>query len=106
MKRLLAVLLAAMLCLSLVACGGDAKKAIVGEWKTVDGDTTTFKEDGTGTAPYGGEFSWKYDAETEWYMLSLMGMTYSVQIKTENDIRSINIEGEIYYHADDYEKVK
>lgn len=108
MKKLIALLLAAVMCLSLVACGGgnnaSAEKAIVGEWKTLDGGVTTFNEDGTGTAPYGGAFSWKYDTETEWYMMSLEGMTFSCEIKNEDGIRFISIEGEKYYHADDYEK--
>ena len=80
MKKLLVILLVAVMCLSCVACAGSkasANKAIIGQWKTLNGDITTFNEDGTGTAPYGGVFSWKYDSETEWYMMSLEGMIYS-----------------------------
>ena len=107
MKKIFALALVVALCLSLVACGGEikkAEKAIVGEWKTLNGDVTTFKDDGTGTAPYGGTFSWKYNKETEWYMMSLEGMTFSCEIKNEDGLRFISIEGEKYYHADDYEK--
>lgn len=107
MKKLIAIILVAVMCLSLVACGGgsqDAEKAIVGEWKALSGFSMTFNEDGTGIAPFGGDFEWRYDAEKDWYDVSCMGMSFSMIIKTENDIRYINVEGENYYHADDYEK--
>lgn len=129
MKKLIALLLAAVMCLSLVACGVGSgnetietkgseentsnttsevetsapEDAIIGEWTTLSGSTLTFNEDGTGTAP-NGEFSWKYDTDTEWYLLSFMGITFSFEIETENDIHSISLEGETYYHAADYEK--
>ena len=101
-----ALLLAAVMCFSLVACGGSAsaKKAIVGEWKTLSGSSMTFNEDGTGITPVGDDFDWRYDAEKDWYDVSYMGMSFSMIIKTENDIRYINVEGETFYHADDYEK--
>ena len=112
MKKLIALLLVLVMALSLAACGGGSagedagasvEKAIVGEWKTLDGAVTTFNEDGTGTAPYGGEFSWKYDSGTGWYMMSVEGMLYSCEIKTENEMRFISIEGENYYHTDSYD---
>ena len=107
MKKAISIFLALLLCLSLCACGGDdanAEKAIVGKWKSFEGRTATFNEDGTGEAPYGGDFTWKFDKETNWYMISSDGLTLSCEIKTENEIRSISIGGNTYYHADDYEK--
>ncbi len=42
MKKLLAIILAALLLLSLTACGGGANRAaIVGTWKAVDAETET-----------------------------------------------------------------
>ena len=115
MKKALSLILALVVCLSLCACGGGndstettqaptPEKAIVGEWKSLDGAITTFCEDGTGKAPNGYDFSWKYDKDTGWYMMSLNGMTFSTEISTENGIRFFVIEGIEYYHTDDYEK--
>ena len=42
MKKLLAIVLAALMLLSLAACGGSStKKAIIGTWKLVDEETQT-----------------------------------------------------------------
>jgi len=42
MKKILAILLAGLMLLSLASCGGSPnKKAIVGTWKLVDTDTET-----------------------------------------------------------------
>lgn len=53
MKKLLALVLAALMLLTLTACGGGNKSAIVGTWKLVDEETNTeyglglqFTEDG------------------------------------------------------------
>ena len=110
MKKLIALLLVAVMCLSFVACGGSgsAKKEIVGEWKCPEsGYSITFNEDGTGIDPDDGDLTWKYDSELSCYSAHIgsYGMTLSVSIKTTEDgLRYINIAGEKYYHSDDYDK--
>lgn len=109
MNKAISLILALVLCLSLCACGGNndstettkaptPEKAIVGEWKSLDGAITAFHEDGTGTAPNGYDFSWKYDKDAGWYMMSLNGMTFSTEISTDNGIRFFVIEGIAYYN--------
>ena len=111
MKKLIILLLVAVMCLSFVACGGgsgSAKKEIVGEWKCPDsGYSITFNEDGTGIDPDDGDLTWKYDSELSCYTAasSEYGRTISVTIKTTDDgLRYINIGGYKYYHSDDYDK--
>lgn len=106
MKKLLALLLAAVMCLSLVACGGGdnaiAENAIVGEWKAADGDILEFNNDGTGTRS-GSEFQWTYNKEANLYTMHLM-LDISFSIQEENDIRFFEVMGKRFYHIDDYEK--
>ena len=115
MRKLFAILLAVVFCFSIVACGGETnpnaekEEMVIGEWKTLDGHTVTFNEDGTGIAANGSEMSWKYDAETDCYLLSMTFSgkieTWKCEYKNEDGIRSLSIGGSVVYHADDYEKV-
>jgi len=105
MKKLIAILLVAVMCLSLVACGGNnasAGKAIVGEWKDANGNTLIFNNDGTGVDAGGDAFKWRYDSELECYDISTLG--FSVTIETDNEIRYIHIVNRTYYFIDDYDK--
>lgn len=128
MKKLVALLLVAVMCLSLVACGGEnettktsndsitekdntnqsskketsGKDAIIGEWKATDGTAFVFEKGGT--AQFNGkEITWKYDKELKCYVLALK-VTMSVNIEIENDIRFFQIMDTRYYDIDDYEK--
>ncbi|MBE6654857.1 MAG: hypothetical protein E7608_05305 [Ruminococcaceae bacterium] len=106
MKKLIALLLVAIMCLSLVACGSvnetSGKKAIVGEWKATDGNILCFNNDGTGNLS-DSEFQWTYNKELNMYTIHLMfGINFSLQ--HENDIRYFEVMGKQFYHADDYEK--
>ena len=106
MKKAISLLLALVMCLSLCACGGgnSAEKAIIGEWKILDGsDVLIFNEDGT-VDRNGEKLDWWYDSDGERYCISYFGMTFNFVIQTENDIRFFTIENVPYYHADDYDK--
>lgn len=91
MKKIIALLLVGVTCLTLVACGkkpqkdstadtaeasanavnSDAEKAILGTWETAGGKTTiTFNSDKTLTVKDGDteNYVWKYDAEFGCYL--------------------------------------
>lgn len=128
MKKFVTLLLVAVMCLSLVACGGESettktsndnitekdntnqsskketsgKDAIIGEWKATDGTAFVFEKGGT--AQFNGkEITWKYDKELKCYVLPLK-VTMSVNIEIEDDIRFFQIMDTRYYDIDDYEK--
>lgn len=68
MKRMIAMMLLAVIVLSLAACGGpkevDMTTAIIGKWQNEAGKVMEFKADGTGTCILSaGErpCTWKYD---------------------------------------------
>ena len=79
MKKIIALLLVAVMCFALVACNNNsdsnsdvekAKAEILGEWKTSElgGVSFTFNEDGTGT--YSDKpMKWKFDEELTSYII-------------------------------------
>lgn len=108
MKKWLALVLVLALSLSLCACGGGGsgsgggKNAIVGEWKSLDGSVVKFNKDGTGDVD-GTDFTWKYDGELKTYTIAA-GIAVTAAVKTENDLRFVEIVMTKYYHPDDHEK--
>ena len=108
MKKWLALVLVLALSLSLCACGGGGsgsgggKNAIVGEWKSLDGSVVKFNKDGTGDVD-GTELTWKYDEELKVYTIAA-GIAVTAAIKTENDLRFVEILMTKYYHPDDHAK--
>ena len=77
MKKIIALLLVAIMFIFLISCNSDinsnkietARKEIVGEWK--DGDSEqlyTFNDDGTGTF-YGRPMRWKFDSDLSSYII-------------------------------------
>lgn len=112
MKKIIALLLVAVMCLSMVACGGgssEAKKELVGQWKSIEeGDVIEFKEDGTGIW-YEQSFEWDYEKADQKYSMTVIGMTVTFEIVDENGVRSLTPLGMLspgtYYHIDDIEKV-
>lgn len=110
-KKIIAILLVAVMCLSLVACGGgssDAEKALVGQWQSLgDGDIIEFKEGGTGVW-YEQSFEWDYEKADQKYSMTVIGMTVTFEIVEENGVRSLTPLGMLspwtYYHIDDIEK--
>ena len=70
MKKIIALLLLAIMCLSFVACGNKTEKEIVGKWESSNGNYSfTFNEDGTGTTESNGQIRWKYDSELASYIV-------------------------------------
>lgn len=102
MKKIIALLLVAVMCFAFVACGGEsAKKEIVGKWKIDDGPwTMTFNEDGTGEDPDGENLTWKYNTETKKYDVEFLyyGATFNLTIFTADDgTEFISVKGVKYY---------
>ena len=72
MKKIFALLLAVIICLPLVACGGDSvstEKKIIGTWETKNEIQCVINEDKTGTIlnkkiEEKVEFTWVYDEAT------------------------------------------
>ena len=113
MKKIMAIILAIVICLSLAACvngvTNSAEKALVGKWQSLEeGDIIEFKEDGTGIWS-GKEFEWAYEKDEQKYSMTGIGITITFEIVEENGIRSLTPLGMFspwkYYHIDDIEKV-
>ena len=107
MKKLIALLLIGVLCLSLVACGDGAEeatapKSILGAWKDAKSyDILVFSADGKITR--GDEtLDWWYDEGAERYGLSYYGLTYTFVIETDENGRFFAIEGVHYYYVENY----
>lgn len=112
----IAVLTVTVLCVVLFVGGGvqqsqketasnTPESNLVGEWKNVGGGSITFNEDGTGIAPAGDSFDWRYDQESTWYYVSYQGVSFSFTIKEKNNARLITLEGTAFYHADDFGEI-
>jgi len=94
MKKLLAIFLAAMMLLSLSACGGGNKKDIVGTWHIVDETTQTeyglgiqFEKDGTLRYGLTEEMFGEDVTEEDLAALDiLMKMEYKIKSDTEMEI--------------------
>ena len=112
MKKIITLLLVAVMCLSFVACNsksndGDtesARKEILGTWTTSsDGTladyTVVFKEDGTGTINKK-EIKWKYDNELSCYIVvTASGEMWPIfEISTDdNGARYFKLTGAFFY---------
>lgn len=94
MKKLLAIFLAAMMLLSLSACGGGNKKDIVGTWHIVDETTQTeyglgiqFEKDGTLRYGLTEEMFGEEVSEEDLAALDfLMKMEYKIKSDTEMEV--------------------
>ena len=107
MRRFIALLLLAVMCLSFVACGNEAKKEIVGTWVTEDQDESfAFNEDGSGTYDDGryheDGIRWKYDEELSRYILCCpYSEMYHIFVETdENGARYFTYGKTKYYYQD------
>ena len=127
MKKIIALLIVAVMCLSFVACGNnadkentgnnaetnntqvsdkkaEAEKAIVGIWVSADsGDSLTFEEDKNGKFTDERYFRWKYDEELNCYLLALYGWgTYPLTIKNDDGVDYIRFDGkgDIFYRQE------
>ena len=94
MKKLLAILLAAILLVSLCACGGGNKKDIVGTWHILDESTRTeygigiqFEKDGTLRYGLTEEMFGEDVTEEDLAALDiLMKMEYKIKSDTEMEV--------------------
>lgn len=101
MKKLIAILMGIVMCLSLVACGGkSAEKAFVGEWISDMDVHLIVKDDGTCYID-DTEYKWSYDKNTDMYTVyAELPITFCIE--EENDMRFFDAWGVTkYYHADD-----
>ena len=113
MKKFLALLLVAVICLSLIACDvGDnsAKNEIVGEWISIEsGYSITFEENGKGLQHDFKDYklTWKYNNKLSSYTVNITGLdTQSTKIDTTDyGARYISLNGHKFYHPDSYDKV-
>ncbi len=100
MKKIIALLLAIVMCLSLVACSGEKGNEIVGSWKKGSW-IMIFHEDGTGLDPDGEDLSWVYDSEKECYVVTFSAhsnFSFEILIETDEDGKEfITIKGVKYY---------
>ena len=119
MKKLIAMLLVAVMCLSFVACGNtevndasindnnEEKSEIVGTWNpsndsVLAGYTIVFSEDGTGTIK-DTKTRWKYDDELSCYIVAnASGEVYSIfEILTDDSgERYFKLSGMKFYYQD------
>ena len=115
MKKKLAFLLALVLCLSLCACGknNDPQPDATGqqgnkidlcqEWKSVaTGDVISFDENGNFHIN-GETYSYEYDEEGSKILVDVGGIQVSLGISLVDGIYRIDVEGEEYAPAADYE---
>ena len=95
MKKLIAILLVAVMCLSLAACGGgekDTTAVFLGKWDGGNGEVQlVVNEDKTGELTYEGEtvaFTWVYDENSSMMVVTPEDESYNVLSFTyieEND---------------------
>lgn len=106
MKKILALLLAAVMCLSLAACGGNgasAEKAMIGAWNKEGGyDVCVFSDDGK-VARGSEQYEWWYDKEAERYSMSVYGLTYTFAIEEDENGRFFAVDGIRYYYVENYD---
>lgn len=101
MKKILAIFLAAMMLLSLSACGGGNKKDIVGTWHIVDETTQTeyglgiqFEKDGTLRYGLTEEMFGEDVSEEDLAALDLlMKMEYKIKSDTEMEVTMKTLMG-------------
>lgn len=129
MKKIISLLLALVLCLSLCACGESSQgvvedskdTAIVGEWKSLEGSALIFDRDGTVAIGYvlaeGIDIedienlnlpaapTWLYDENKGCYTLTADGMSFDIVIEEADDGLSFDFNGVRYYHAYYFEKL-
>ena len=95
MKKLIAILFVAVMCLSLVACGGgdeSVEHKVIGKWKTPDDYYNQYElvinDDHTGTLTYDEKtesFTWVFDEHTRTLILTSEDSTRDLTYLEVND---------------------
>ena len=104
MKKLIAFILAAVMCLSLVACGGEKdpvaekEEMIVGEWLFDNGATIIFNEDHTGkmtTYDTNEEIDirWTYNEDLDYFVWMRGNTEIRIDYKIEDGVMTITTSG-------------
>jgi len=110
MKKWIAILLVAVMGLSLVACGGDngskAEKAMLGAWNREGAyDVLLFSADGKVTRGDDTYDRW-YDTASGRYCVSLAGLTYTFVLEEDENGRFFAVDGVRLYHVENYDPEK
>jgi hypothetical protein len=91
MKKVLAIILLAALCLSLVACGGKSFRGVEGKWECSSsyGDyVMTLNKGGKGTMVMDGksyECTWEFDSKSNFIAVTLNGNTETGTYMEDSD---------------------
>ncbi len=126
MKKIIALFLVAIICLSFVACGNNGHKenteittekkvdkhtqAIVGTWKSTSFYTLTFNNDKTGTIWVNGEnkeLTWTYNEDLSCYDIasSFLYSTLNFFLKNDEGVNYLECSGLKMYRTEDFDKV-
>lgn len=109
MKKILVLILALVMVLSLTACSGNSaskQNEIIGAWNPKDAfDVFVFSADGKVVRGiYGStQYDWWYDKDVERYFISMYGETYSFVIEEDENGRFINLGGAPLYYVENYD---
>ena len=106
MKKLVAILLLAVMCLSLFSCAGifGKGKSIIGTWVYPKANSVlVINDDNTGNVTVGDDlmyFTWVYDKDTKIAVFTLKDSDETEQgiYMADNDV--INLDGWLYTRAD------
>ena len=113
MKKIIALLLLAVMCLSLVACKNvETHDKVVGTWvnldETFNGEsyTVTFNSDGSAKISiFSTDYTWRYDTDNNRYILS-GHMDFNISFETVDGIEYMHLDGDKWVRMEDYDKVK
>ena len=113
MKKIIALLLLSVMCLSLVACKNvETHDKVVGTWvnldETFNGEsyTVTFNSDGSAKISiFSTDYTWRYDTDHNRYILS-GHMDFNISFETVDGIEYMHLEGDKWVRMEDYDKVK
>ena len=103
MKKIVAVLLAVVMCMALVACGA-GKTDVTGEWKDeAHNSTLVLNEDGTGTIieeNWEAALTWEYDDDSNTFLFTLTENGAMEQGTFMEDSEKIIVDSLVYTRAE------
>ena len=110
MKKIIALLLVAVMCFSFVACNEEVHDKVVGAWinldETFNSDpyTVTFNSDGSAKISISStDFTWRYDTNNNRYVLS-GNMDLNISFETIDGIEYMHLDGDKWVREEDWEK--
>lgn len=112
MKKIISLLLLAVMCLSFAACKEEVHDKVVGAWinldETFNGEpyTVTFNSDGSAKISiFSTDFTWRYDTDNNRYILS-GAMDFNISFETIDGIEYMHLDSDKWVRMEDYDKVK